>query len=59
MRYRTALAEEAHTVLETQIKPCAVDMTNCMVGEQLKKKLATVQLANNTIKHHIQDVSRY
>jgi len=34
-------------------------MTNCVLGEQSKKKLETVQLSNNTIKHHIQDVSGY
>jgi len=57
--YGTALAEEAHTVVETQIKSRAVEMTNCVLGEQSKKKLETFQLSNNTIKHHIQDVSRY
>jgi hypothetical protein len=39
--YCTALAE-AHTVVETQIKPHAVEMTNCVLGEQSKKKLETV-----------------
>jgi len=58
--YSTALAEEPHTVVETQIKSHAVEMTNCVLGEQSeKKKLETVQLSNNTIKHHIQDVSSY
>jgi hypothetical protein len=36
--YRIALVEEAHTVVETQIKPRVVEMTNCVLGEQSKKK---------------------
>jgi hypothetical protein len=57
--YGTAIAEVARTVVETQIKSRVVEMTNCVLVEQLKKKLETVQLSNSTFKHHIQDISRY
>jgi hypothetical protein len=37
--YRIALAGEAHTVAETLIKPCAVGMATCVLGEQSKKEI--------------------
>jgi hypothetical protein len=56
--FHIALRGEAHTVAETLIKPCAVEMETCELSEKSKKELKTVQLSNNTVKHHIQDVSR-
>jgi hypothetical protein len=50
-----ALAGEAHTIAETLIKPCAIEMAICVLGEQSKKKLERVQLYNNTVKRRIQD----
>jgi hypothetical protein len=60
--YRIAPAEEAHTIAETLIKPCAIEMATCVLGEQFEKnlksyKLETVQLSNNTVKRRIQDLS--
>jgi hypothetical protein len=49
----TAFRGEAHTVAETLTKPCAVEMETCELGEESEKKLETVQLSNNTVKHHI------
>jgi hypothetical protein len=37
--YRTALAGEVHTIAETLIKPCAIEMAPCVLGQQSKKKL--------------------
>jgi hypothetical protein len=51
------IREEAHTAAETLIKPRGVEMETCELGEESKKKLQTVQLSNNTVKHHIQDLS--
>lgn len=51
------LRGEAHTAAETLIKPCAVEMETCELGEESKKKLKTIQLSNNTVKHHVQDLS--
>lgn len=52
-----ALRGEAHTAAGTLIKPCTVEMETCEPGEESKKKLKTVQLSNNTVKHHTQDLS--
>jgi len=38
----TALREETHTHAETLIKPCALEMESCELGEGLKKKHETV-----------------
>jgi len=51
--YRIALAGEAHTVAETLLKQCAVQMAPCVHGEQTKKKLETGHLSNNTVKPRI------
>jgi hypothetical protein len=34
-------------------------MATCVLGEQSKKKLETVQLSNDTVKSHSRFVSRY
>jgi hypothetical protein len=38
----------AHTTAETLLKLCAVEMATCELSEQSRKKLATIQLSNNT-----------
>jgi hypothetical protein len=40
-----------------KVKPCALEMESCELGEGPKKKHETVQLSNNTVKHYIQDLS--
>jgi hypothetical protein len=57
--YRISLAGEAHTIAETLIKPRAIEMAACVLGEQLKKKLEAAQLSNNIVKRRIQYVNRY
>jgi hypothetical protein len=58
VRYCAALAgEETHTIAESPIKPCAVEMATCVFGEEQKKKLETVQLSNNTVERRIRDLS--
>jgi hypothetical protein len=54
--YCIALEGEAHSSAETRNKPCAIEMATCVLGEQSKKKLETVQLSNNTVKYHIHDL---
>jgi len=34
-----------------------MEMETCELGEESKKKLETVQLSNNTVKHYIHDLS--
>jgi hypothetical protein len=53
--YRTALAGKAHTVRETLIKPCAVEMVTGVLGEQSTEKVEIVQLSNNTVEGLIGD----
>jgi hypothetical protein len=36
---------------------CAVEMATCVLDEQSKNKLETVQLSNNNVNLRIQDVS--
>ena len=38
--YRIAQAGEAHTIAEKLIKPCVVDITQCMLDEKSAKHLA-------------------
>jgi hypothetical protein len=53
----TARAGEAHTIGETLIKPCAVEMAECMLTEHAKKKLQISQLSSNTVHCRIQNLS--
>jgi hypothetical protein len=57
--YHISVAGEANTFAETRIKHYEVEMAICVHGERSKKKLATVQLSNNTVKSHSEFVSRY
>jgi hypothetical protein len=47
---------EAHALAETLMKPCAVEMAECMFNKQARKKLETIQLLNNTVHRFIQDL---
>jgi hypothetical protein len=56
--YRIVLAVAAHTVSETVIKPCAVEMPTCVLGEHsYKKQGETVQLSERSVKRRIQVLS--
>jgi hypothetical protein len=55
--YHTAYAGEAHTIGENLIKPCEVEMAVCMIHEQAKKKLESLQLPKNAVHCRIQDPS--
>jgi hypothetical protein len=52
-----ALRGEANTVAEILMKPCAVEMETCELGEESKKKLKTVNLSNNTVNLSINTVN--
>ena len=39
-----------------RIKPYALEKTTCMLGEQSKNKLETIQLSSNTVKSRTQDL---
>jgi hypothetical protein len=55
--YHIAHADETHTVGEHLITPCAVEVAECMLDEQAKKKLETIQWSNNTVHRRIQNLS--
>uniref|UniRef100_K7G7S0 HAT C-terminal dimerisation domain-containing protein n=1 Tax=Pelodiscus sinensis TaxID=13735 RepID=K7G7S0_PELSI len=54
--YRISLAEEAHAIGESLIKPCAKDIVMCMLDQESSKKEA-VPLLNNTVTRRIHDLA--
>jgi len=55
--YRIAKVKKPHTIGETLIKPCALDMVQLMCGEQHRKALQTIPLSDNVIKRRIDDIA--
>ena len=55
--YRIAKEKKAHTIGETFIKPCALEMTELVCGTEQRKKLEAVSLSNDTISSRIIDIS--
>uniref|UniRef100_K7FP96 DUF4371 domain-containing protein n=1 Tax=Pelodiscus sinensis TaxID=13735 RepID=K7FP96_PELSI len=55
--YRISLTEEAHTIGESLIKPCAKDIVMCMLDQESSKKVEAVPLSNNTVTRHIHDLA--
>uniref|UniRef100_K7FPI3 BED-type domain-containing protein n=1 Tax=Pelodiscus sinensis TaxID=13735 RepID=K7FPI3_PELSI len=55
--YRISLAEEAHTIGESLIKPCAKDIVMCMLDQESSKKVEAVPLSNNTVTCRIHDLA--
>jgi len=42
---------------KSQIKPCAMDMVKCMVGENSAKEISKSPLLNNTVANCINDLA--
>ncbi|XP_050064379.1 zinc finger BED domain-containing protein 5-like [Aphis gossypii] len=57
VRYRIAQKGEAHTIAETLIKPCLIDIATCMLEEKFAKQLSTIPLSNNTVARRIADLA--
>jgi len=55
--YRIAQKYEAHTIDETLIKPCLIDIVNCMLNEKSAKHLYTIPLSNNNVARRIADLA--
>ncbi|XP_014667304.1 PREDICTED: protein ZBED8-like isoform X5 [Priapulus caudatus] len=55
--YRIAKVKKPHTIGETLIKPCALEMVQLMCGEQHCKGLETIPLSDNVIKRRIDDIA--
>jgi hypothetical protein len=46
---------DAHTIGEKLVKPCAVDLTACMVDKEGVRKRKSAPLYDSTIQRRIQD----
>lgn len=55
--YRIAKEKKPHTIGETLVKPCALEMTELVCGIEHRKKLEAVSLSNDTINSRITDIS--
>jgi hypothetical protein len=49
--------EETHITTEASIRPCAAKMAQCILDAQVRKKLETIHLLNNTVYCRIQELS--
>lgn len=55
--YNIARQKKPHTIAETMILPCTVEIVRIMLGEEYVKKLDPLSLFNNTIQRRITDMS--
>lgn len=46
-----------HTVAETLIKSCAVDLVKCVLDENSTKQICLVPLSNDTVYRQIKDLA--
>ena len=55
--YRLAKEKKPHTIGETLVKPCALEMTELDCDVEHRKKFEAVPLSNDTINCRINDIS--
>ena len=55
--YSIAKEKKPHTIGETLVKPCALEMTELVCGIEHRKKLEAIPLSNDTINCRIYDIS--
>ena len=59
--YRVALCiakeKKPHTIGESLVKPCAMDMVQILFGNEAKQKIAKIPMSNDTIHNRIEDMS--
>lgn len=55
--YRIARAGEAHTIAETLIKPCTIDIVKCLLDEEADKLVSIIPMSNNTVTRRISDMA--
>ena len=55
--YEVAKKKKPHTIAETLIKPCALEMVKTILGADAARKLQQVPLSNNVIRNRIDDIS--
>ena len=52
-----AKAKEAHTIVETLLKPCILESVKLMLGEKASQTMKQISLSNDTIKARIHEMS--
>ena len=55
--YMIAKKKKPHTIGESLVKPCALEMAKIVLGEDAVKRLSQVSLSNNTVRQRIKDMS--
>lgn len=55
--YPIALAGEVHTIAESLIKLCRVDIAEFLLDEKSVKEITAVPLSNNTVTLQINDLA--
>ncbi|CAI6373535.1 unnamed protein product [Macrosiphum euphorbiae] len=55
--YHIAQKDEAHTIVETLIKSCVIDIVTCMLDDKSVKHLSIIHLSNNTVARRIEDLA--
>ncbi|XP_059097468.1 protein FAM200C-like [Tigriopus californicus] len=56
--YMIAREKKPHTIGETLVKPCALEMAKIVLGEDAAKKLSQVSVSNDTVHQRIKDMSQ-
>ena len=51
--YRMAKEKKPHSIAETLIKPCALEMTETVCGLDQKRKLEGIPMTNKVVKSRI------
>ena len=55
--YRITKDKKPHSIAETLIKHCALEMTEIVCGSDQRKKLEGIPMTNNVLKSRIDDIS--
>ncbi|XP_039608829.1 protein ZBED8-like [Polypterus senegalus] len=53
-----AKEKKPHTIRETLVKPCALEMAKIVLGEDATKQFSQVSLSNDTVHQRIKDMSQ-
>ncbi|XP_068209156.1 protein FAM200C-like [Palaemon carinicauda] len=56
--YMIAREKKPHTIGETLVKHCALEMAKIVLGEHAAKKLSQVSVSNDTVHQRIKDMSQ-
>lgn len=59
LSYLIGSAGEAHTIGERLIKPCLIEATRCLLGEEKAENFQAIALSNNTVSRRIHDLASW